>query len=162
MYIFSTLMISQTFVKITVFGCPRLLDQILAYFIILILFINVHNKSHVPKVDICNDVTSQGIIIDINIKLCWLLILSGESCLVESHRCSFPFNSGSPESNHYSCQPSNRTDGSTEHFCYSQVTQTLNLISYSHSNYLYLSPQIGNRHVYGVCSSECYQTDGGW
>ena len=50
------------------------------------------------------------------------MILSGESCLVESHRCSFPFSSISGSSQHYSCQPSNRSEGTSVDYCYSQVT----------------------------------------
>lgn len=54
-------------------------------------------------------------------------------CVVESHRCNFPFSSGS-ESQHYSCQPSN----SSGHYCHSQV---------------------GNRHVYGLCNGGCYEDE---
>lgn len=55
-------------------------------------------------------------------------------CVVESHRCGFPFSSSTSTEAHYSCQ----ADGN-KHFCYSQV---------------------GERHVYGVCNGGCYEDDG--
>jgi len=55
------------------------------------------------------------------------------TCVVESHRCVFPFLSVS-SSQHYSCQP-----GPAGDYCYSQV---------------------GERHVYGLCNGGCYQDDG--
>eukprot|EP00090_Calanus_glacialis_P012621 TRINITY_DN21223_c0_g1_i6.p1 TRINITY_DN21223_c0_g1~~TRINITY_DN21223_c0_g1_i6.p1 ORF type:complete len:399 (-),score=107.26 TRINITY_DN21223_c0_g1_i6:610-1806(-) len=64
-------------------------------------------------------------------------IVEGQ-CVVESHRCGFPFSSSPSSSSslprHYSCQASNAL-----HFCYSQV---------------------GARHVYGVCNGGCFQEDG--
>jgi hypothetical protein len=60
-------------------------------------------------------------------------LVQGE-CVVESHRCGFPFRSFSSPEEHYSCQ---EDDGG--HYCYSQV---------------------GERHVYGLCNGGCYQEDG--
>ena len=66
--------------------------------------------------------------------------------MVESHRCSFPFSSSeSPETHHYSCQPSSGSDNNSssdavqEHYCYSQVE---------------------DRHVFGVCNDFCFRDDG--
>eukprot|EP00092_Neocalanus_flemingeri_P090172 GFUD01114183.1.p1 GENE.GFUD01114183.1~~GFUD01114183.1.p1 ORF type:complete len:413 (-),score=92.06 GFUD01114183.1:1353-2591(-) len=61
------------------------------------------------------------------------------TCVVESHRCGFPFSSGvSSGEQHYSCQPSTVSGGESVHYCHSQV---------------------GNRHVYGVCNGGCYEDD---
>lgn len=71
----------------------------------------------------------------ITLGLCFLYLLESVqgSCVVESHRCNFPFSSGSV-SQHYSCQPSN----SSGHYCHSQV---------------------GTRHVYGLCNGGCYEDE---
>ena len=65
-------------------------------------------------------------------------------CVVESHRCSFPFSdSEDPGVVHYSCQgevSTNETRDQGElHYCRAQV---------------------GDRHVSGVCNTHCYTEDG--
>merc|ERR550519_1493511 len=73
---------------------------------------------------------------------CFLYFLRLETatgvCVVESHRCYFPFTSVESGEQFYSCQPSNSSGGEAIHYCHSQV---------------------GNRHVYGVCNGGCYQED---
>jgi len=72
----------------------------------------------------------------IGLVLFYILSIVEGTCVVESHRCDFPFSSvsSSPVSHHYSCQP-----GAGGDYCYSQV---------------------GERHVYGLCNGGCYQEDG--
>ena len=63
-------------------------------------------------------------------------------CVVESHRCSFPFSGSSPGQEHYSCQAAEGGGGGgnqSQHYCRAQV---------------------GDRHVSGACNSQCYDLDG--
>ena len=61
-------------------------------------------------------------------------------CVVESHRCSFPFSGSSPGQEHYSCQAAEGGGGNqSQHYCRAQV---------------------GDRHVSGACNTQCYDLDG--
>ena len=65
-------------------------------------------------------------------------------CVVESLRCSFPF-SGSEGVVHYSCQ-SEKTGNAS--------------LDYETGDLHYCRAQVGDRHVSGVCNSQCFEEDG--
>jgi len=77
-----------------------------------------------------------GVLAPLLLPLLWPAAVTG-ACVVEQHRCSFPFSVGGVE--HYSCQPSTNNSSLAHHYCYSQVEE---------------------RHVYGVCNGGCYEEDG--
>ena len=93
---------------------------------------SIRNTSCRAKINICicrNMIHDMSRILEYS--ECYWCDVPGESCVVQSHRCSFPFSSG--ESEHFSCQPSNSSESSGTEYCYSQVKQGPTVNNHLHS-----------------------------